>query len=222
MERMELKYEAVPEAGCWLWTGAISQHGYGRFYFRGKAEAAHRASYILYRSEIPEGLEIDHLCRTRNCVNPDHLEPVTPKVNRLRGYGWAGIHSRRTHCPKGHQLVSDRYHGHKRRWCETCFGGMGGPSNAAKTHCKRGHEFTDENTRRWGAEGRYRACRECERLRNYKPARQSYEAARRHTPEYIASRKTPEARARAAAHQRAYRARRAATQSVMEVSLGAA
>lgn len=73
------------EDGCWLWTGSITD-GYGKFSVKGKKVRAHRWLYIKYREEIDDGLVLDHLCRNRNCVCPDHLEPVTVKENTIRGF----------------------------------------------------------------------------------------------------------------------------------------
>lgn len=69
---------------CWYWTGYIGRHGYGSFRLDGKRINAHRASYILFKGVPPEGHEIDHLCRIRKCVRPDHLEAVTRQENRQR------------------------------------------------------------------------------------------------------------------------------------------
>lgn len=69
---------------CWLWTGSVDHRGYGRFYFRGRNYLAHRAAHELLIGPISEGLTIDHLCRVKTCVNPDHLEPVTLLENMLR------------------------------------------------------------------------------------------------------------------------------------------
>ena len=87
---------------CWIWDGAKDRDGYGRFYPQGrsgKPTPSHRFSYEQLVHEIPEGLVIDHLCRTRACVNPWHLDPVTPTVNVLRGDN----HERgKTCCHQGH------------------------------------------------------------------------------------------------------------------------
>ncbi len=76
---------------CWLWTGFISNSGYGRIGTYGepmKVGYAHRVSWELLRGPIPEGFEVDHLCRNRWCVNPDHLEPVPPEENIRRAFAW--------------------------------------------------------------------------------------------------------------------------------------
>jgi len=101
-ERFEEKYIPVTESGCWLWTAYCSKDGYGKFHSnRLDNTLAHRVSYEMYKGKIPEGMQIDHLCKVRCCVNPDHLEPVTQQENIRRGE--TGINFRSvTHCPKGH------------------------------------------------------------------------------------------------------------------------
>lgn len=74
------------ENGCWLWTGCKTRGGYGSFRNeKGKTENAHRWAYRVFIGSVPEGLELDHLCRNRSCVNPHHLEPVTRYENTIRG-----------------------------------------------------------------------------------------------------------------------------------------
>jgi hypothetical protein len=88
--------------GCWLWMGATTgKSGYGRIYVQRRMVLAHRFAYELTTGPIPAGMDLDHLCRTRLCVNPAHLEPVTHHENVLRGEGGAH-HAAKTHCPKGH------------------------------------------------------------------------------------------------------------------------
>lgn len=91
---------------CWPWQGSIASTGYGVFAppkrQYGYNKLAHRVAYQLLVGLIPEQLTLDHLCRVRSCVNPAHLEPVSVKVNVLRGIGFTAQLAKRTHCPKGH------------------------------------------------------------------------------------------------------------------------
>lgn len=87
---------------CWLWTGATRPTGYGQFWLNGQCIGAHRAAYLLLVGPIPEGLQLDHLCRTPRCVNPAHLEPVTQLENTMRGESFAVTNALKTHCPNGH------------------------------------------------------------------------------------------------------------------------
>ena len=91
---------------CWLYTGHIKQNGYGamRKTQSMKYLLVHRVSYELFKGPIPEGLALDHLCRVRHCVNPDHLEAVTLAENVLRGSGQPARNARKTHCKYGHAL----------------------------------------------------------------------------------------------------------------------
>lgn len=101
---------AVAPNGCWEWTAHIEDNGYGRFGYRGTMRWAHRVSYQIFVGCIPDGLDLDHLCRNRKCVNPDHLEPVTRKVNAERGVAGQVNRDRmisKTHCPQGHPYSGD-------------------------------------------------------------------------------------------------------------------
>lgn len=97
-----------PEAGgCWLWIGCKTAAGYGRMGAYADEHYVHRLSYEHHVGPIPEGLVIDHLCRVRNCVNPDHLEPVTRRENGRRGETPWGDNARKTHCIRGHEFTDD-------------------------------------------------------------------------------------------------------------------
>lgn len=88
---------------CWIWVGAIGRDGYGGFGIGGKRHAAHRVSYELYTGEIPQGLEIDHLCSNKKCVNPSHLEAVTHGENIRRHIQRFGrFRERSIRCKRGH------------------------------------------------------------------------------------------------------------------------
>lgn len=109
--------------GCWLWTGAkAGGTGYGHIYMEGHQRLAHRFAYEVLIGPIPEGLVLDHLCRVRSCVNPDHLEPVSNAENILRGSGCAARSARVTHCPQGHPYDAEntaiKVDGSRR--CKTC------------------------------------------------------------------------------------------------------
>lgn len=107
-ERFLAKVSPCPITGCWWWTGAVQAPGYGRFGIARQTFYAHRISYSLFVGTIPVGLEIDHLCRQPGCVNPRHLEPVTHRVNGLRGVGACAANARKTHCLRGHPLGPKR------------------------------------------------------------------------------------------------------------------
>ena len=93
---------------CWEWTAALSDTGYGSFRL-GNGIGAHRAAWQFLVGEIPSGLVLDHLCRNRRCVNPDHLEPVTQQVNAARGGAPTHVLARSGMCHKGHTLTAEDY-----------------------------------------------------------------------------------------------------------------
>ncbi len=83
---LEERYTVDPDTGCWLWAGHINHLGYGTMHVEGGANRfAHCLIYEAHRGPVPDGAELDHLCRTTRCVNPDHLEPVTHAENIRRG-----------------------------------------------------------------------------------------------------------------------------------------
>lgn len=95
--------QATAQGACWDWKAGKTKAGYGVFRpAHGQGTLAHRYAYELLIGPIPEGLVIDHLCRNRGCVNPDHMEPVTTGENTRRGFGISTWNRLKTHCPKGH------------------------------------------------------------------------------------------------------------------------
>lgn len=104
--RIASKIKINEVTGCWEWQAYTDPYGYGRITMSTHQVAchAHRIVYALLAAAIPEGLTLDHKCRVRHCVNPAHLEPVTNKVNVMRGFGVGAINSRKTHCIHGHEF----------------------------------------------------------------------------------------------------------------------
>ena len=94
------------EGPCWVWIAGLKNNGYGDFKLRGKTILSHRLAYTITSGTIDEALKLDHLCRNRNCVNPDHLEVVTQGVNVTRGTMMLR-ESQKTHCPRKHLLEGD-------------------------------------------------------------------------------------------------------------------
>lgn len=120
-DRFDGKVMMDPNSGCWLWTGCINSEGYGQISWGGSMQYAHRVNFVRNGGEIPDGHELDHLCRLPCCVNPLHLEPVTHRENGLRGISMPAEQARRTHCIRGHPLSGDNLYSHKgKRQCRIC------------------------------------------------------------------------------------------------------
>lgn len=112
-----------PNTGCILWTGGVNGGGYGRFNFgTDRGRLAHRVLWERANGPVPEGLNLDHLCRNKLCVNVDHLEPVTQRVNVLRGVGISSANARKTHCKRGHELFGANLfmNSNGTRQCRSC------------------------------------------------------------------------------------------------------
>lgn len=179
VQRFMEKVAFEPNSGCWLWDAAIFPTGYGMFRTsptKGSARA-HRVAYELFVGPIPDGLCLDHRCRVRSCVNPDHLEPVTVAENARRQT------SLRIYT--GHDYVVEG----DVRWCRNCdlyqtrrkgTRAFGSPRNLCpnpkerthlpwfKTHCPQGHPYDEQNTYR-SPQGR-RHCRACGRANSKRRA----------------------------------------------------
>ena len=103
--KFDSRVSPEPNTGCWLWDGNTSVSGYGRNKVWNGNASIYRLAHVLawerVNGPIPDGLCIDHLCRVRCCVNPDHMELVTLGENVLRGVGVAALNARKTHCKMG-------------------------------------------------------------------------------------------------------------------------
>lgn len=117
-----------PNTPCWIWNGSMDPHGYGRFWVKGRHIGAHIYAFELVNGPVPDGKELDHLCRRPRCINPNHQEPVTHLENVRRGIAAQVTRQRsiaRTHCSRGHalsgsNLVIAKSGGRIWRRCRTC------------------------------------------------------------------------------------------------------
>ncbi len=161
---LEVRGYATP---CWIWQLSRNHYGYGQGTRPGcsAAEGAHRISYQAFVGPIPSGLHLDHLCRVRECCNPEHLEPVTTAENTQRAMPFRQI---KTHCNRGHEIAGKNVlMGQGGRRCRRCaydWNNKFGPKHRKppanpKTHCAKGHELTPENT--IVSKNGQRRCRAC-------------------------------------------------------------
>src|ERR1043166_2281264 len=113
---------------CIVWTGALDWKGYGKVGLNGQVLGAHRVAYKLVHGDIPDGLQVNHLCRNRACINPGHLNLVTSRENTMhpRSESITKHNAEKTHCLRGHPFTQEntyRRPGEKERECRTCRSG---------------------------------------------------------------------------------------------------
>lgn len=109
------------EGKCHVWTGFLNSDGYGRIQINGKKHLVHRLMWELVVGPIPPKMTLDHLCRNRKCVNPEHLEVVTNKENTMRGVGVSSMNAKATHCLNGHEFTDENTYRSKGRSASSAF-----------------------------------------------------------------------------------------------------
>lgn len=128
-ERFAAKVTVGHDGGCWEWNGTKDKNGYGTLHIRGAEQVhwgtaalrMHRYTYITFRGPIPPHLQPDHLCRNTSCVNPWHIELVTPRENVLRNNSPIARQARQTHCKRGHEFTPENTYVYRRmRTCRAC------------------------------------------------------------------------------------------------------
>lgn len=157
-----------PETPCWNWRVNIGSSGYGKWTRSDRQAVAHRVAYELLVGPIPEGMQLHHKCFNRSCVNPEHLEPVTPKQNKAMSRGMGAVNKAKMTCVNGHPFdeantyVTERGH----RQCRACrkasvqkVAERKPTYGIRERQCKNGHPRTEENTEIRGGHRRCRLCR---------------------------------------------------------------
>ena len=107
-ERFTSKYAVNSDTGCWEWTRSLNDSGYGQFSISKKCYRAHRVSWKIFKGPLDPNKVLDHKCKNRRCVNPEHLREVTSNENTLKNsFSWWAVNSEKTHCPRGHEYTAE-------------------------------------------------------------------------------------------------------------------
>lgn len=153
--RFEQSYTPDPNTGCWLWTKFIHKSGYAAFSVKSRSISAHKFSYLYFKGQIPKGWQVDHKCKCKTCVNPEHLEAVSPQENVIRSTLIQAIKTKaqnRKFCAKGlHEWIPSNIREKKgKKNCYPCL--KAGWKRyqkegrlTPKNHCRNGHEYTKES-----------------------------------------------------------------------------
>lgn len=123
--RLWRRIEKIENGGCWLFHGSKDLNGYGHFWWGGKLRLVHRLVYEALVGKIPDGHQLDHLCRVPSCCNPSHLEAVLPRVNFLRSHNPFAVLRNERRCKNGHDITSENSYTRTRKgkvvtYCKTC------------------------------------------------------------------------------------------------------
>lgn len=157
-ERLWERIDKNAPNGCWLWTRALNASGYGVVGRENKILRVHRVTYELLVGPIPEGMQLDHLCRVRACCNPDHLEPVTNRENWLRGQHHTAVMIRENKCKRGHEMTEENTYWRKNggRLCRACVldsAAKRGPQKMTREQRDRANELQNARRRKQREEG---------------------------------------------------------------------
>lgn len=106
-QRFRTRYVVDRKTGCWNWTAGLNGKGYAYFWLNGGTRQAYKVAYVWKYGLVPKGLDLDHVCLNKKCVNPDHLEAVTRKEHTHRGSTLAAINFRKTRCLRGHPFTKE-------------------------------------------------------------------------------------------------------------------
>jgi hypothetical protein len=184
----KVDFESNSETGCWRWTGYTTPFGHGSASFKKKSHVAHKVAWAMFRGPLPDGLHLHHQtespvnCMGPNCVNPDHLLPLTPRdhVVHYTPSNITAIRRNQTHCIRGHELSGDNlyiYPGTTKRRCRACLrewaairyrNSKSTPApDVERTHCKNGHALAGDNVYEYIGIKQCKACHNVTSARYY-------------------------------------------------------